>query len=495
NTSTDAAPSIVYNSPGTYTVSLTVSNNFGSDQITQNGFITVNASPSLQLNQTDVDLCEGESVGLVASGNGTNYSWNPTSGLSSGSSASVNASPAASTSYTVTSTLSGCTSQETVQVDVNPNPEVPDVMSQNDVGFVVLNPPTIEGHYAYQAPSTGWGFLPFESLSAEGDMIVARSAGNDSLLCGAAINAQNINGKIAVVYRGTCEFGTKALNAQNAGAIGVVLVNNEAADITMDMGAGVDGGAVTIPVVMVASNVGFTINANVNAGQARGVLAQFNGGVFNICPEESIKLAAPSGYDAYEWNTGDQSAVGQFAGGGQYVVTVFNQFGCEAVSSTFTVNEYTVTQPAITENGGQLEANATGTSYQWFLNGEPISGGSSQITVQGSGSYSVEVTDNNGCISESDPYDVTLVGIVDRNGEDFRFWPNPANEILNLELPTEHDVQLFEIFASDGRLVLRTNAVGTSGVKSIDVSDLSKGTYILRMISRTSVEQFRFVKQ
>lgn len=495
NASTDAAPSIVYNAPGTYAVSLTVSNNFGSDQITQNSYITVNASPTLQLNTTDVDLCEGESFNLVASGNGANYSWNPSTGLSSSSSASVVASPAASTSYTVTSTLNGCTSQETVQVDMNPNPEVPDIMSQNDVGFVVLNPAAIEGHYAYQAPSAGWGFLPFGSLSAEGDMVIARSAANDSLLCSAAINPQNINGKIAVVYRGTCEFGAKALNAQNAGAIGVIIVNNEASDVTMDMGAGANGGAVTIPVVMVASNIGATINTNVNAGQARGVLAQFNGGGFDICPDERIKLAAPSGYDAYEWNTGDQSAVGEFAGGGQYVVTVFNQFGCEAVSSTFTMNEYSVTQPVISENGGQLEANATGTIYQWYLNGEPISGSSVQIPIQGSGAYTVEVTDSNGCVSESDPYQVTLVGIADQNRGTFRFWPNPAYEMLNVELPTEHDFQQLQVFAADGRLVLQSNAAGASGVKSIDISELSNGTYILRFLSRTSVEQFRFVKQ
>ncbi|MFT6760005.1 MAG: PKD repeat protein [Psychroserpens sp.] len=494
NTSTDSAPSIVYNTPGTYTVSLTVSNNFGSDQVSQNGLITVNASPTLQVNQTDVDLCEGESFNLVASGNGASYSWNPNTGLSSSSAASVTASPTASIGYTVSSTLNGCTAEEIVQVDVNPNPEVPDVMSQNDVGFVVLNPISIEGHHPYEAPTVGWGFLPFESLSAEGDMVIARSGANDSLLCNAATNPQNIAGKIAVVYRGACEFGTKVLNAQNAGAIGVIIVNNEAAGITMDMGSGVDGGAVTIPVVMVPSNIGAAINANVNANQARGVLAQFSGGGFDVCPNESIKLAAPSGYTAYEWNSGDQSAVGEFSGGGQYTVSVYNQFGCEAVSSTFAMNEYSVTQPIITETGGQLDANANGTNYQWYLNGEPISGSSAQIQAQGTGSYTVEVTDDNGCVIESDAYEMSLVGISNRNGENLQFWPNPASDVLNLELPSEHDFQQLEVMGADGRLVHRTSVLGGSGVKSLDINQLSRGTYILRLLGRTSVEQYRFVK-
>ena len=42
--------------------------------------------------------------------------------------------------------------------------------------------------------------------------------------CNPLIN--NLTGKIAVIYRNTCEFGAKALNAQNAGAIGVIIIKN-----------------------------------------------------------------------------------------------------------------------------------------------------------------------------------------------------------------------------------------------------------------------------
>ncbi|MEM7654845.1 MAG: S8 family serine peptidase [Bacteroidota bacterium] len=43
NTSSQQTPTVVYNSPGTYSVTLTATNNFGSDVITQNNFITVNS--------------------------------------------------------------------------------------------------------------------------------------------------------------------------------------------------------------------------------------------------------------------------------------------------------------------------------------------------------------------------------------------------------------------------------------------------------------------
>lgn len=61
-------------------------------------------------------------------------------------------------------------------------------------------------------------------------------------------------GKFALIYRGTCEFGAKALAAQNAGATGVIIVNNLLG--VAGMGAGANGGQVTIPVIMVTTTDG-----------------------------------------------------------------------------------------------------------------------------------------------------------------------------------------------------------------------------------------------
>lgn len=494
SSSTNPSPTIEYNSPGTYAVTLSVSNQYGSDVVTQSGFITVNQSPTLQVNSTDVDLCEGESFNLVASGNGQNYNWSPQTGLSSGSSSSVIASPSSSTTYTVSSTLNGCTREETVQVDVNPNPTTPDVMSQNDLGFVMLNGGSAEGHHPYLAPDADWGFLPFANWTVESDLVIARGAGNDSLACSALTNGAQMNGNIAVVYRGTCEFGAKALAAQNAGAVGVIIVNNEPGDATINMGAGVNGAAVTIPTVMVSANVGEAIHSSVYNGQGRGVLAQFNGGAFTICPEDEIRLAAPSGYYAYEWNNGDQTAVGEMTGGGQYSVTVYNEFGCEATSISYNVNEFAVTQPIITENSGQLNVNAPGSIYQWYLDGEPVGGNSAQLPIQGSGSYTVEVTDNNGCTTESDPYEVTLVGITNSEEIKFRIWPNPVSDLLFIQLSESVGFRALEVLASDGRLVYQEDISHAAGVRQVDINALAKGVYTVRLTGINASVTSRFVK-
>ena len=69
-------------------------------------------------------------------------------------------------------------------------------------------------------------------------------------------------GAIAIIDRGTCEFGFKALTAQNAGARGVIIANN-APGSPITMGPGVVGNQVTIPTVMVSQEDAVLFKANV----------------------------------------------------------------------------------------------------------------------------------------------------------------------------------------------------------------------------------------
>lgn len=62
----------------------------------------------------------------------------------------------------------------------------------------------------------------------------------------------NLTGKIALIDRGGCEFGKKIVNAQNAGAIAVIICNFEEALVTM--GAGAVGNQSTIPAVFIRAS-------------------------------------------------------------------------------------------------------------------------------------------------------------------------------------------------------------------------------------------------
>lgn len=138
-----------------------------------------------------------------------------------------------------------------------------------------ISPMPIQGNYSFTwaDPAGGWGTPDFlipgtfvqdtlmmvddgsPGLNAQGNPVSAEG-------CNPLIN--NLTGKIAVIYRNTCEFGAKALNAQNAGAVAVIILNREPGVI--QMGAGASGANVTIPVVMLQDSDGALITAAMAGG-------------------------------------------------------------------------------------------------------------------------------------------------------------------------------------------------------------------------------------
>lgn len=88
--------------------------------------------------------------------------------------------------------------------------------------------------------------------------------------CDSSTWTQDLTGKIAVFYRGTCEFGLKAYNAQKKGAIGAIIINNKGGAETM-LG-GVYGVNVTIPYAMIGIEDGDLLVSYIQAGGVIGFL-------------------------------------------------------------------------------------------------------------------------------------------------------------------------------------------------------------------------------
>ncbi|MCP4593527.1 MAG: hypothetical protein GY842_22550, partial [bacterium] len=81
-------------------------------------------------------------------------------------------------------------------------------------------------------------------------------------------------GNIALIDRGGCEFGAKTLNAELAGAIAVIILNNDPnQDLYGDggiwMGGGDFGGSVTIGATIVHYNTGELLKANLGGLNGR----------------------------------------------------------------------------------------------------------------------------------------------------------------------------------------------------------------------------------
>lgn len=138
-------------------------------------------------------------------------------------------------------------------------------LSHAQITTYVLEPAALAGPLEFM-DSGDWG----ADLNDPANMIEAPAAfvndgtAADSLGCNDLVNGAEVTGKIAVIYRGECEFGAKALKAQEAGAIGAVIINNSGAPV--GMAAGAVGAQVTIPVVMISTEAGALLRDEIIAG-------------------------------------------------------------------------------------------------------------------------------------------------------------------------------------------------------------------------------------
>ena len=115
-------PSIKYDMPGIYTVSLVVDDGLPT-QTTFCKQITVGL-PVISIIPASLEICEGSTITLTASG-ATSYLWSPATGLSSATTASVEAGPSVTTTYTVKGSVDqGCSATKTVVVKVRPKPKL-----------------------------------------------------------------------------------------------------------------------------------------------------------------------------------------------------------------------------------------------------------------------------------------------------------------------------------------------------------------------------------
>ncbi len=111
---------------------------------------------------------------------------------------------------------------------------------------------------------------------------------------------------------------------------------------------------------------------------------------------------------------------------GIYSTVFSNVNGCD---STLNINliVWPLPAPVIAQSGDTLFAGATGTTYQWLLNGNPIPGGTNSFwEPTATGSYSVALTDSNGCSATSAPFAYTFIGIDNGQATWLDVYPNPV---------------------------------------------------------------------
>lgn len=111
---------------------------------------------------------------------------------------------------------------------VNVTAKLPEVLSLGTPVLNISGPAAGAARGTYEVGTASFG-VPLSSPGVGGALMPVVDTGTSTgLACNplSAANALAVNGHIALVDRGTCAFTVKAKNVQNAGAIGVIVVNN-----------------------------------------------------------------------------------------------------------------------------------------------------------------------------------------------------------------------------------------------------------------------------
>lgn len=122
-----------------------------------------------------------------------------------------------------------------------------------------------------------------------------------------------------------------------------------------------------------------------------------NNGSNRICQGSSVVLSAPAGAVSYLWNTGATTQNINASNTGVYSVTVNYGNNCSMTSNSINLVVKPAPVPQITLAGTTLTSNYL-TGNQWYLNGIAIPGANQPTyRIIRAGSYSLTVTDTNGC--------------------------------------------------------------------------------------------------
>lgn len=142
--------------------------------------------------------------------------------------------------------------------------------SENTV--TISSPSSIANDYACY-PTTAFGSALNTTVNGE-IVLVNDGTGSPTEACSALTNGFNVSGKIALIRRGNCAFTQKVLNAQNAGAIAVIMMNN-VGGTPIPMGG--SNASITIPSVMISEAHGDLIEQALGLGTVSGSLVPNTG--------------------------------------------------------------------------------------------------------------------------------------------------------------------------------------------------------------------------
>ncbi len=409
----------------------TVTGDNGGCTNTQTVTVAVNTTPTVTANSTQGTICSGQSTTLTASG-ASNFTWTPGGATTN----TISVSPNATTTYVVTGDNGGCTNTQTVTVIVTTNPTVTAVASQTTICTNQTATLTASGASNYTWAPGGTGSIITVSPTNNTTYTITGVNGNCSSIYTISVNV-NPSPTVNIAPSATtiCSGQTATLTASGAtnytwlpsGATTGSITDNPTSNTTYTL-VGDSAGCFATQ----------TFFLNVNLTPANPLISV---PTYTYCQGQTLSQIAASGNPIILWsanstmnpviNTGSTyTPIGLPVGTTIYYLQDSSAAGCKSVGTTsVTVTIY----PTPTVSGGNLDTakcglfnggvngiNVIGGTpvilYQWYNGTTPIANATSPtLTGAGAGTYSVLITDANGCVATGGTTIFTIPSIAQPN--------------------------------------------------------------------------------
>jgi gliding motility-associated-like protein len=379
-TSTATNPTHTYTTAGTYSVRQIVTTGNGC---ADTAFRTVAINPLPVLTVSNQTICSGSTAQLNASGAAT-YSWTPSTGLSCTSCANPTANPGTTTTYTLTGTSAlGCSTSSPVTVTVNPNPTV-SVSSAASICAGTSTSLSATGASTYSwTPSTGLSCTACASPTASPAATTTyKVVGANTYGCqDSATVTVTVNAAPVITTGGNqfiCPGGSATLNASGA------------ASYVWSPAAGLSCTACASPVASPSTTTTYKVVGTSAAGckdsttltvTVNSVPTISVSGTLAVCAGASTTLTA-SGATSYSWtpSTGLSCTTCASPTVTPGSTTVYTVSGTSGVGCSASTNVTVTVNPLPTVNAGADAAICAGASatlsasgaasYSW----SPVSG-------------------------------------------------------------------------------------------------------------------------
>ena len=288
----------------------------------------------------------------------------------------------------------------------------------------------------------------------------------------------NLSGSIALIKRGACQFGLKALNAQNAGAVAVIIYNNNNSGQPINgsgnLGAGDDGNDVTIPVFSMSGAGGNElVDLIESAGDFYATLNSDN---------LTISISSPSYLSG-----GATKFISPLMDLTNYIDPIvsfntwFQNIGDENSEDSLLVRLSNGLETVLIDY-----RTAESSASEWLIHEVAVSGllaltPQMQIIVEAHSQYILEAGFDNLFISGNN------MSVVSQDHSFINIYPNPSVDgVIHLDVLDHSTLLVYDI---SGCLLFEKQV--SKGLTKLDLSFLASGTYLFNLVgdlnSHTSI--------